>query len=191
MSTSVPFKQKFNKLLKRIIIQESMSTSMKISANQAKSLFEEKVSFSCNICHNGYIKQADLYYHALIKHNQLYCCFRCDFNIFLNRESFKRHMLKRHNVIHVCMFCPEAYNGLMYRKKKHDKTHYQCIYCQKIFCRPTKLYNHLHLHSKPFACVVCAKTFNTRGLLRLHLVSQHHEKPCNLWPSFKNLSKTF
>ncbi|GAB1862726.1 Zinc finger protein 561 [Camponotus japonicus] len=163
-----------------------MSTSTKISANQAKSLFKEKVLFSCNICHNGYIQQADLYYHALIKPKQLNCCFRCDFNIFFNQRSFETHMLKRHNVKHVCMFCPEAFNGLMYRKKKHDKTHYQCIYCHKVFHTPKKLYNHLCLHSKPFTCSVCAKKFNTKGSLGLHLVNKHRERPCGWLPSFKN-----
>jgi len=152
------------------------------SINQARILNKE--SYFCYKCYNGYIPEADFDFHILFDHNGLECCFRCSL-VFFRHSIFKRH-IRKHNIRHVCSFCPEAYNGLMYRKNDVE-TWYQCIYCHKIFHTSKKLYNHLRLHSKPFTCSVCAKKFDTKGSLRLHLVNKHRERPCGWLPSFKNL----
>lgn len=157
----------------------------KVPINQAKIFNVE--SYFCYKCYSGYISETDFDSHFLIDHDGLHSCFRCNL-IFFHHNKFKKHIRKFHNIKHVCSFCPEAYNGMMYRKNDAE-TRYQCIYCHKVFATSNKLYNHLRLHSKPFTCMVCAKKFNTKGPLQLHLVKKHHKKPCHWLPSFTNIYK--
>lgn len=153
-----------------------------MSVNQA-SPFEK--SFICNKCYIGYTQQTDLDCHLLTDHNNLNICNRCNL-IFFDRRTLKRHNRKQHNLKHSCIFCCKAYKGLMYRRKEHDKTLYQCKYCHKAFHTSKKLYNHLHIHRKPFMCAICPETFNTKSSMRLHLINEHLEKPCCWVPSLEN-----
>ncbi|EFN66843.1 Zinc finger protein 561, partial [Camponotus floridanus] len=130
-------------------------------------------TFVCYICYKEYTQEADLDYHYLMDHNISNSCHRCNL-AFFNDRKLKKHTRKRHNIKHSgCIFCPEAFGGLMYRKKEHNKTQYQCIYCHNAFRTSTKLCNHLYIHKKPFNCLLCVMTFNTKSSMRLHLINKH------------------
>lgn len=85
----------------------------------------------------------------------------------------------------------------MYRRDEHDKTQYKCIYCHKVFRKPKKLYNHLHIHDKLFTCPVnypannCLEKFNTKRSLQWHLINKHFQKRCCWLPSLSKESLTF
>lgn len=121
--------------------------------NQAMRLLKKSQKFFCYKCQNGYRYRADWIYHIFQKHDGSNYCFRCN-SVFFVPNMYKRHIRKWHGVNHWCIFCPEAYEGLMYRRN-YDKTQYQCFYCHKAFCTPKKLYNHLCIHEKPFKCSLC------------------------------------
>jgi len=141
------------------------STGANISVNRPTSSIEEQCSQFCDECFDGFTLPKDFVNHVFNKHDGP-CCFRCDL-IFSDYEVFTTHMRERHNVKHLCMFCPEAYDGLMYHRNDAD-THYQCLYCHKVYRTLKKLYNHLRIHDKPFTCPNCFRKFNTKNLLRRH-----------------------
>lgn len=153
-----------------------------MSVNQSRNHFEE--SFFCYKCDKRYTRQVDLDSHLLIDHNYLNFCNRCDL-IFFDQKKLQKHYREQHYIKHSCISCRAAFDGLMYRRKEY-KTRYQCLYCHKVFHTSKKLYNHLHIHKKPFMCSICAVTFNTKSSMRWHLIKQHLEKPCCWFPSVEN-----
>ena len=49
-----------------------------------------------------------------------------------------------------------------------------CSYCGKAFYTQKNLLVHERIHTKPFACIECGKTFSEKWILTRH-ISSHHE----------------
>ena len=57
------------------------------------------------------------------------------------------------------------------RKRGHE-----CDVCEKVFRYPSKLAEHMRIHTneKPYECDVCDKAFRESGHLKRHKRTQHH-----------------
>lgn len=48
--------------------------------------------------------------------------------------------------------------------RKQQRKNYECLYCSKLFIRPSHLERHVRIHTgeQPFHCSICPKKYNTK-----------------------------
>ena len=65
------------------------------------------------------------------------------------------------------------------RKGAKRKRAYECDVCEKAFRYPSKLAEHMRIHTKekPYECDVCDKAFRDSGHLKIHMRIHTNEKP--------------
>ena len=58
---------------------------------------------------------------------------------------------------------------------KRKRTQHECDVCEKVFVSPSKLAEHMRIHTneRPYACDVCDKAFRTSSHLKRHVRNVH------------------
>ncbi|XP_050359637.1 zinc finger protein 184-like isoform X2 [Nymphalis io] len=118
--------------------------------------------------------------------SQLYACKTCS-NVFKKRDFFKQHYrhvhLKQRPKLIGCYYCEEkvaAHMRAHHLEKVHGVPAPSCGACGKKFSFPFQVLRHqktYHMGEKKFACVVCDKTFASRGNLAQHEVKHSTARP--------------
>lgn len=113
-----------------------------------QSVDSKQVRFACDVCGNMYKNKASAMNH-LLTHTakKTVRCARCDFSCYTKQQ-------------------------LAVHQTKHDKRFF-CDICHKRFAQKSQLdvhVNAVHYNQRPYSCVLCNKTFKTKGSHDAHMV---------------------
>lgn len=108
----------------------------------------KQVRFACDVCGNMYKNKASAMNH-LLTHTakKTVQCAQCDFSCYTKQQ-------------------------LGVHQTKHDKR-FVCDICHKRFAQKSQLdvhVNAVHYNQRPYACVLCKKSFKTKGSHDAHMI---------------------
>ena len=118
--------------------------------------------------------------HILVNNEEEVECQLC-YKSF-TKESLRLHILKEHwrNEVTKCSFCDEKFENIntmkSHTKLSHLKESTTCNLCHKEYKRLRDHMKFFHEKLRPFACLYCKKTFQSRNYLREHTQSIHLEE---------------
>ncbi|KAJ0177610.1 hypothetical protein K1T71_006483 [Dendrolimus kikuchii] len=126
--------------------------------HRARHHLQKRAKIKDYICHCGAIfhTKAKLRWHKETHEEKPKSCLYCS-DKFVHAASLTRHVRRSHNEYYVA----EPLRG------KVDNV--PCPVCKQIYLR-TNLRAHLLTHSgkRPFLCIICNKSFTSKGNLKLH-----------------------
>lgn len=117
-------------------------------------------------------------------------CAKCELN-FDTLDELTAHKQEKHCnkgiVLKQCRYCCKSLVGLKMFKQHVEQQHknnylkykYNCVYCERIFDHPQRLFVHFHaMHRKlrPFVCNICDQTFLLRSKFTYHIKLDHESK---------------
>jgi len=115
-----------------------------------------------------------------------YQCDECD-KLFKSNHNLKEHMKGVHIKSFSCPYqmCKIEHKRFGHRRylrmhiqRFHLKLHETCEFCKKMFYDKNSLRKHVnevHLQVKPYACIMCQKSFARRETLDIH-INTHGDK---------------
>lgn len=145
--------------------------------------------YRCDKCRKAYVKLGHLQRHHKLAHG---IGAKCDqkattFECFACHETFnlghmlKKHMSKMHLPVEHSSICPTC--GISTQRlarhiaSVHEIKEVQCHICHQIYSHPSRLTNHMRIHTLPVTCDLCPKRFPNIGSMRQHRRYHTQEKP--------------
>lgn len=143
--------------------------------------------YECDLCRISYPSIDEFKDHLDEKHSKMHTSptpetkqvrFACDVcgNMYKNKASAMNHLLthtaKKTVRCKQCDFKCYTKQQLGVHQTKHDKR-FVCDICHKRFAQKSQLDVHVkavHYNQRPFSCVLCKKTFKTKGSHDAHMV---------------------
>lgn len=152
--------------------------SVKPDLQQHLKTHKRKESFVCDICKKSYTLLDRLKQHLLRGHQkppESHLCSEC------GKCFSSSALLKQHSSVHskelpyICEPCGKSFRRLPDLKKHLLSVHQKlrarlCHICGKSF---KHLKIHFKIHTKPFECELCEKSFCSAGGLKMHLSNIH------------------
>lgn len=146
--------------------------------------------YGCHQCRKAYVKLGHLQRHLKVAHGvgverlsheaTAFECFLCH-ETFNLRNMLKKHLNKMHLPIGISSICPTC--GISTPRLTrhiaavHVVKEVQCHICHQIYSHPSRLTNHLKIHTLPVQCDLCPKRFPNNGSMRQHRRYHTQEKP--------------
>ncbi|CAH4032393.1 unnamed protein product [Pieris brassicae] len=136
--------------------------------------------YTCDACHRGFDTTQFLTEHKTIHQKQNLECHMCSEKL-PNREKYYAH-INEHDTdgkfkCTQCTFGCKRKSALLKHQEIHlsKKKNVQCMVCDKIFPRESRLIYHMrsHTNSRPFGCDLCVKKFFNKQNLIKHYKDKH------------------
>ncbi|XP_023315523.1 gastrula zinc finger protein xLCGF3.1-like [Trichogramma pretiosum] len=140
---------------------------------KSPTILTKRGSFTCEICHQSFLRRANLNVHIKSKHgsSEPFHCNDCS-KSFARKSYLISHIQVVHNPIKP----------------------FECKICQKSFGLRNILMKHMTVHEdiRPFKCGTCQKEFKREGCLKNHIIEVHQSSKddrhaCN----FENCTSSF
>lgn len=141
--------------------------------------------FVCDYCNKSFNTKNKIKHHLVTHINEgriKYLCVTCG-NQFCSKFGLTQHIRAIHDKEQrfQCTKCDRRFahkHNLKTHMNRHEGVRpYACIICPKTFYDSSTLNVHtksVHSNSNSYECNICSKTFNRNGNLKIHMVKTHH-----------------